>query len=133
MSVDADAVNRWFNQYLDVFAACARGDSEISSLLGYYGIPLILTTDDGVTVLMTADEEAAVMQGQIDGLRAMGYHHTVVVHSQVMVLNSTSALYRGTMSRRNAGDSEIGCPAITYLVTDDDAGLRITVLAVQGQ
>jgi hypothetical protein len=133
MSVDADAVNRWFDQYLDVFAACARGDREISSLLGYYGVPLILTTDDGVTALMTDDEAAAVMQSQIDGLRAMGYHHTVVLHSQVIVLNSTSALYRGTMSRRNADESEIGCPAITYLVTDDVAGLRIAVLAVQGQ
>ncbi|HJT96455.1 MAG TPA: hypothetical protein VJ777_31640 [Mycobacterium sp.] len=133
MPVDADAVNRWFDQYLDVFAACARGDREIPSLLGYYGVPLILTTDDGVTALMTDDEAAAVMQSQIDGLRAMGYHHTVVLHSQVIVLNSTSALYRGTMSRRSADDSEIGCPAITYLVTVDDAGPRITVLAVQGQ
>jgi hypothetical protein len=133
MSVDADAVNRWFDQYLGVFAACARGDREISSLLGYYGVPLVLTTDDGVTTLMTDDEAAAVMQSQIDGLRAMGYHHTVVLHSQVIVLNATSALYRGTMSRRNADDSEIGCPAITYLITDDVAGLRIAVVAVQGQ
>lgn len=133
MSVDADVVGRWFDEYFDAFAACTRGDREMGALLAFYGVPLILTTDDGVTTLMTDDEAAAVMQSQIDGLRAMGYHHTVVLHSEVIVLNSTSALYRGTLSRRNADDSEIGCPAITCLVTDDVAGLRIALLAAQGQ
>jgi hypothetical protein len=133
MPVDANAVGRWFDEYLDTFAACARGDREMSALLGYYGVPLIVTSDDGVITLMTDDEAAAVMQSQVDGLRAMGYHHTVVLHSEVAVLNSTSALYRSTLSRRNADDAEIGCPAITYLVTEDVAGLRIALLAAQGQ
>jgi hypothetical protein len=133
MPVDAEAVGRWFDEYFDIFGACARGDRELSALLGYYGVPLILTTDDGVTTLMTDDEAAAVIQSLIDGLRAMGYHHTVVLHPEVTVLNSTSALYRCTLSRRNDGDAEIGCPAITYLVTDDVAGLRIVLLAAQGQ
>lgn len=133
MPVDADAVNRWFDEYLEVFAACTRGDQEMSALLGYYGVPLILTTDDGVTTLMTDDEAAAMMQGQSDGLRAMGYHHTVVLHAEVTVLNSTSAIYRSTLSGRTADNAEIGCPAITYLVTEDVAGLRIALLAVQGQ
>jgi hypothetical protein len=133
MPLHADAVSRWFDDYLDTFAACARGDREMSALLGYYSVPLIVTSDDGVIALMTDDEAAAVLQSQIDGLRAMGYHHTVVLHTEVTVLNSTSALYRGTLSRRNADDAEIGCPAITYLVTDDVAGLRIALLAAQGQ
>jgi hypothetical protein len=37
------------------------------------------------------------------------------------------------MSRRNADGGEIGALTITYLVTDDVAGLRIVVLASQGQ
>ena len=75
MPVDADAVRRWFDEYFDVFAACARGDREISALLKSYGVPLIVTSDEGVITLMTDDEAAAVIQSQIDGLRAMGYHH----------------------------------------------------------
>lgn len=133
MPVDADAVGRWFDEYLDTFAACARGDREMAALLAHYGVPLIVTSDDGVTALMTDDEAAAVMQSQVDGLRALGYHHTEVLHSEVTVLNSTSALFRGTMSRRNSDDTEIGCPSITYLVTEDVAGLRIALLAVGGQ
>ncbi len=133
MPVDAEAVGRWFDEYFDIFGACARGDREMSALLGCYGVPLIVSSDDGVISLMTDDEAAAVVQSLIDGLRTMGYHHTVVLHPEVTVLNSTSALYRCTLSRRNDGDAEIGCPAITYLVTDDVAGLRIVLLAAQGQ
>jgi hypothetical protein len=132
MSLDSDAVNRWFDEYFDIFAACARGDGDMSALLRHYGVPLILTTDDGITALMTDDEAAAVMQSLVDGLRANGYHHTTVLHSEVSVINATSALYQATMSRRNHDGIEIGCPTITYLVTDDVAGLRIAVLASHG-
>ena len=133
MPVDTDAVNLWFDEYFDTFAACARGDRDMSALLGHYGVPLILTSDDGVTTLMTDDEAAAVMQSLADGLRANGYHHTDVLHSEVSVLNAVSALYRATLSRRNVDGGEIGCPTITYLVTDDIAGLRIVLLATQEQ
>ena len=133
MSLDAATVNRWIDEYIDTFAACTRGDRDMSVLLSRYGVPLILTTDDGVVTLMTDDEAAAVMQSLVDGLRANGYHHTDVLHSEVSVLNSVSALYRGTLSRRNRDGGEIDCPTITYLLTDDVAGLRIVLLATHGQ
>jgi uncharacterized NTF2-like protein DUF6841 len=133
MALDGAAVNRWFDEYFDTFSACVRGDRDMSALLSRYGVPLILTTDDGVTTLMTDDEAAAVMQSLADGLRANSYHHTEVLHSEVSVLNATSAIFRGSMSWRNVEGGEIGSPTITYLVTDDVAGLRIDVLATQGQ
>jgi hypothetical protein len=133
MPVDTDVVNRWFSEYFDTFEACARGDRDMSELLSHYGVPLILTSDDGVTTLMTDDEAAAVMQSMVGGLRANGYHHTDVLQSEVSVLNSVSALYRGALSRRNADGEEFDCPAVTFLVTDDVAGLRIVFLAIQRQ
>ena len=105
----------------------------MAALLSCYGVPLIVTSDDGVIDVMTDDEAAAVMQSQVDGLRALGYHHTEVLHSEVTVLNSTSALYRASLSRRNVDGGEIGCPTITYLVTEDAAGLRIALLAAHGE
>ena len=83
--------------------------------------------------VVRSDEAAAVMQSQVDGLRAQGYRHSEVLHSEVTVLNSTSALYRASLSRRNVDGGEFDRPTITYLVTDDVAGLRIVLLAVQGQ
>jgi hypothetical protein len=133
MPVDTDAVNRWFDEYFATFEACARGERDMSELLSHYGVPLIFTSDAGVTTLMTDDEAAAMMQGLIDGLRANRYHHTDVLHPEVSVLNAVSALYRGTLSRRNADGEEFDCPTVTFLVTDDVAGLRIVLIAVQAK
>jgi hypothetical protein len=133
MPLHADAVGRWIDGYLGAFAACARGEGDMVSLLGHFGVPMIVTSDEGVVTLMTDDEAAALMQGQVDGLRALGYDHTDVLHSEVTVLNGSSALYRGTLSRRNVDGGEIDCPTITYLVTDDVAGPRIVLLAAHGQ
>jgi hypothetical protein len=133
MPVDTDAVNRWFGEYFETFEACARGDRDMSELLSHYGVPLIFTSDAGVTTLMTDDEAAAVIQSVVDGLRANDYHHTDVMHPEVSVLNSVSALYRGALSRRTADGQEFDCPTVTFLVTDDVAGLRIVLLAIRGQ
>jgi hypothetical protein len=46
------------------------------ALLTYYGVPLIITTDDGVIAATTADQVAAVIQSQLDALRGVGYHHS---------------------------------------------------------
>jgi hypothetical protein len=132
MSLGDDVVRHWIDQYLDTFGACVRGEVDMATLLRHYGVPLILTTDEGVTTLMTDEEAAAVMQSLVDGLRANGYHHSEVLHSEVSVLNSFSATYRGTISRRNADGAEIGAPTITYLITADVGGPRIVLLATQG-
>ncbi len=47
MPVDADAVSSWFDEYFDTFAACARGERDMAALLGHYGVPLIVTSDEG--------------------------------------------------------------------------------------
>jgi hypothetical protein len=133
MPLDADSVGRWIAGYLDNFAACARGDGDMASLLGHFGVPMIVTTDEGVVTLMTDDEAAAVMQSQVDGLRALRFDHSEVLHSAITVLNATSALYRAALSRRNVDGGEIDCPDITYLITDDVGGPRIVVLAAHGR
>lgn len=132
MPVDAAAVSRWFDDYLDTFAASTRGDRDMTALLNHYGVPMIVTSDEGVVVLMTDDEAVALMQSQADALRALGYDHTEVLHSEVSVFNSASAMYRATLSRRTADGAEINCPTISYLVTEQPAGLRIAVLAAHG-
>lgn len=122
----------WFQAYLADFVACARGDGELASLLRHYGLPLIISSDDGIVTLSTDDDVAAVMQGELDGLRAIGYDHTDVLHLELTALNSTSALVRGTFSRRDRHGNELNCPTVTYLVTEDGAAPRISVLAAHG-
>jgi hypothetical protein len=128
--VDSNDVRRWFGEYLDAFAACGRGESDTDSLLEYYGVPLLLTTGDGFFALTTDDQVVATLQPQVDGMRAAAYHHSEILDSEVTVLNSSSALYRGTFSRQRSDGSEISRLTATYLVTDGLAGRRISVLAV---
>jgi NTF2-like protein (DUF6841) len=130
--VDSNDVSRWFGEYLAAFAACGRGESDTASLLAYYGVPLLLTTDDGFFALTSGDQVVAAMQQQVDGMRAAGYGRSEIVRSEVTVLNSTSALYQGTYSWHRSDGGEIRRPTLTYLVTDGPVGRRISALAVHG-
>jgi hypothetical protein len=130
VAVDSSDVSRWFGEYLDAFAACGRGEKDTALLLAYYGVPLLLTTDGGFFALTSDDQVVAAVRQQVDGMRASGYARTKILGSEVTVLNSASAIYRGTFSRRRSDGGEIGRLTATYLVTDGAAGRRISVLAV---
>jgi hypothetical protein len=129
-SVNDDDVDEWFHEYLDAFASCGRGDRDADSLLAYYGVPLLLSTGDAFIALSSEDQVVAAAQQQIDGMRAADYDHSDVLSSEVTVLNATSALYRGTFSRRRTEGVEISRLTVTYLVTDGSVGRRISALAL---
>ena len=130
MIVDSNDVRQWFGEYANAFVACGRGESGTASLLAYYGVPLLLTTDDGFFALTSDDQIVAAVQQQVDGMRAAGYDRSEILGSEVTVLNATSALYRQTFSRHRRDGSEISQLTATYLVTDGPIGRRISVLAV---
>ena len=106
----------------------------MSALLGHFGVPLILTSDDGCH---HADDRRRGGSGDAEpcstACAPMAITTPTCCNSEVSVLNAVSALYRATLSRRNVDGEEIDCPTITFLVTDDVAGLRIVVLATQAQ
>jgi hypothetical protein len=130
VTVDADDVRQWFDEYLGAFAACGRGERETPSLLAYYGVPLLLTTDDGFFALTSEEQVVEAVGPQIDGMRVAGFGSNEVIDAEVTVLNATSALNRETIARRRRDGGEISRLTATYLVTDGPAGRRITVLAV---
>ena len=130
MAVDSGDVTRWFGEYLDVFAACGRGERDTAALLGYYGVPLLITTGAGYFALTSDEQVVATLQQQVDGMRAAAYDRTEILAAEVTVLNAASALYRATFSRQRGDGSEVGRVSGTYLVTEGVAGRRISVLAV---
>ena len=129
--MDSSDVTRWFGEYLDVFAACCRGERDTGALLGYFGVPLLLTTDGGYFALASEEQVVAGLQPQIGQMRAAGYARSEIVGAEVSVLNATSALFHGKISRQRGDGSEISLLVATYLVTDGPAGRRFSVLAVQ--
>jgi hypothetical protein len=130
VAVDTSDVSRWFGEYLAAYAACGRGEQDSASLLAYYGVPLLITTDGGFFALTSDDAVVAAVQPQIDGMRAAGYARSEVVGTEITGLNATSALVRGLFSYHTSDGSEIRRVGLTYLVTDSAAGRRISVLAV---
>ena len=112
--MDSSDVRRWFGEYLDAFAACGRGEKDTDVLLAYYGVPLVLTTDGGSIALTSNEQVVTAVQQQVDGMRAADYNRSEILGSEVTVLNSTSALYRGTFSRHRSDGSEIGRLTATY-------------------
>jgi NTF2-like protein (DUF6841) len=128
--VDNNSLSQWFGEYANAFVACGRGENDAASLLAYYGVPLLLTTDDGFFALTTGDQVVAAAQQQIDAMRAAGYARSQILDSRTTILNSTTALYHQTFSRHRSDGSEISRGTTTYLVTDGPAGRRISVLAM---
>ena len=128
--VDTAEVDRWFRDYLDVFATCGRGESDAASLLGYYGVPLLLSTGDGFVALTTDDAVVSMAQLPVDGMRAADYDHSDVLDFEISPLNVVSALWRGQFSRRRRDGREIARLTATYLVTGARDGRRISALVV---
>jgi hypothetical protein len=128
--VDINEVSPWFAKYLDVFQACGRGELDALQLLTYYGVPLIVTTDDRSLALTSKEHVLAMAQQQVDGMRAVSYDHSDVLTFEVIPLNATSDLYRGEFSRRRDDGSEIGRLGATYLASDGGEGRRMSAIAL---
>ena len=134
MRVDVTDARTWFDEYLGAFAACGRGDSDdLRTLLHYYGVPLLLTSDDAAVALTTEDEVLNAVRRQIEGMRAAGYNRSETLSSEVVAINATSALHTAEFSRRRADGSEIGRLRVTYLITVCANGRRISALVVHGR
>jgi hypothetical protein len=129
--MDRPEAERWFADYLTDFMALARGDvTDPRRILDHYGVPMLISTDDGPMFL--ADEEHVLgMAGrQIDGMRAKGYDRTEQLESATNVLNATCAVHQGRFAWLRADGSEIARVEVSYVITDGPAGRRISALLV---
>ena len=132
--VDVADFRVWFDEYLAAFAACGRGESgDLATFLRYYGVPLVLSTDEAAVALTSEEQVLDALGGQIEGMRAAGYDRSETLDSEVVAINATSALHTAGFSRRRADGAEIGRIRATYLITDGSDGRRISALAVHGR
>jgi hypothetical protein len=131
--VDVAGVRAWFDEYLAAFAACGRGESDdLRLLLRYYGVPLVLSTDEAAIALVTEEQVLNAVGRQIEGMRAAGYYRSETLSSEVVAINATTALQTAEFARLRADGSELGRLRATYLITAGPVGRRISTLAVHG-
>ena len=130
LNVEESAVRGWFTEYLSAFAALGRGERRPGDVVPYYGVPLLVTTDDVIVSLGTANEVATWLQSQADAMLATDYDHTETLASAVAILNHNTAVHRAEFSRERADDTEINRMAVTYVITRDSEGFRISTLVL---
>jgi hypothetical protein len=131
MPVDVADIRAWFDEYLRTFATCGRGESQdLRTLMQYYGVPLLLSSDEAAVALTTEDEVLNAVRRQIEGMRAAAYDRSETLRSEMVALNATSALHTAEFSRQRTDGSEIGRLRATYLITVGPHGRRISALVV---
>ncbi len=96
----------------------------------YYGVPLLLTTDDVIVSLGTVDEVAAWLQSQADATSAVGYNHTETLASDVAIFNRNTAVHHAGFSRQRADSTKINQMWVTYVITRESEGLHISTLVL---
>ena len=130
-SLGVDEVRAWFAEYLRVYAAFCRGDSDDTrQLLEYFGVPLLLTTDATAVALTNEDEVVGAVGQQIERLRGAGYARTETLDSETTMLNASTALHRARFAWLRADDGEIARMRLSYVITHGDSGRRISALVV---
>ena len=130
-SVAVEEVRAWFENYLRVYAACCRGDSDDTrQLLEYFAVPLLLTTNETAGAITSEDEVVGAVGQQIERLRAAGYARTETLDSTTTILNETTALHQAHFAWLRADDSEIARMGLAYVITHGVSGRRISALVV---
>jgi hypothetical protein len=129
--MDTAEAERWFADYLAHFVKLGRGDvTDVRRILDHYGVPMLVSTDEG-TVFLADEEQVLGMFGrQLDGMRAEGYDRTEELISSTNVLNATCVVHQGRFARLRADGSEIARVELSYVITDGPAGPRISALLV---
>ena len=129
--MDVATAVAWYEGYLRLFEACGRGTSDdIEALAACFAVPALLTTDDGVRVVESAQAHVAILRDQMKSLREAGYYHSEQLSAHSAPLNAFTVLHTATFARRRVDASEIGRLRATYLITAGASGPRISALAV---
>lgn len=128
--MDVRDVSEWFEEYLSAFAASGRGERFAADVVGFYSVPLLLTSNDVVVWLRTSEDVASWLQAQVDGMLAAEYDHSETLSSETTVLNQHTATHRAAFSRQRADDQEISRLTVTYVVTLSPDGFRISAMVL---
>jgi hypothetical protein len=131
-SLEVARIGPWFDDYLRAFALCGRGDSDdVETLLEYYGVPLLLTTDEEVVALTSREAVLDVARKQVAGLRAANYDRSETLDAETTSLNATTAMHAAGFTRLRADGTEIARIRVTYLITDGRDGRRISAIVLR--
>jgi len=123
-------VRAWFAAYLDTFASLAGEGADEESLLDFYGVPLVIVTDDRCLALPDRAAVVRVVRSMADGLLRADYAGSTVHRLDVRSLNARAVLVEGEFGRHDRKGGEFERIGVTYLVAKAADGWRFTSIVV---
>jgi hypothetical protein len=129
--MDEGEIRAWFEQYLKVLAALGCGETDdLRAVLGYYGVPLLVATDDAVQALTAEDDVIGFAGQQVEAMRATSVDRIETMACEITALNANAVLYRGDFARQRSDGSQVARLRVTYLITNGEVGFRISVAVI---
>lgn len=121
--MDAAEVDQRFDECFEDSAALGRGESdEVGRATGFYGIPLILSTDAACLILTDEAQVRAAAQQQVDALRSVAATAARCSPHQTTLINAFSAAHHALVARVRADGSQIARARGDLLITDTSGG-----------
>lgn len=125
-----EELSEWFRDYLRTFTALARGQREDFEVLTYYyGVPLVLTTDRAVRVMIDEADVVNKLRGRIYDMRAANYGSAQATHLHTRRINANSVLLESDWTNYTMDGEVLYTFQATYGLTRFDYGWRITWVA----
>ena len=122
-------VRAWYDRYLDAFTGLAAGErDDLDALLEYFGVPLVILTEDRYLALPTRGAVLGTAQALIDRLRRAHYASSTVHRLDVRPLNARVAFIDGAFSRHDRTGDELERFGTAYLAARTDEGWRFTTI-----
>jgi hypothetical protein len=129
--MDESKIRSWFDQYLTMLAGLGRGETDnLRAVLDYYGVPLLVATEDTAQALIAEDDVIGFAGQQVEGMRAASVERIETIASEITALNSHAVLLNGDFARRRLDGSAVAQLRVTYLITDGPAGVRISAAVI---
>jgi hypothetical protein len=120
----------FFVGYNQTFAAISRREiDDARAMLAYYGMPVVLTGDESVTVIEEPDALAAMIAATAEELASRDYDRSDRVGFAARVLNDRTAEVDIDFVRVDRHGAEMGRLRTHFTVVRRDEGWRIAVLA----
>ncbi|MBW3634812.1 MAG: hypothetical protein KY456_17470 [Chloroflexi bacterium] len=127
----ATEVRAWYGGYLDTFTSLAAGErTDLESVMGFYGVPLVIVTEGRYLALPTRDAVLSTAKSLIDGLLQANYAGSTVHRLDIRPLNARAAFIEGVFSRHDGAGNELERFGTAYLVAKSDEGWRFISIVV---
>jgi ketosteroid isomerase-like protein len=122
---DEEAITQAFKNYIQVFQSL-----DPHATLPYFHLPCIFIPPQGVRVLLTAAEVAALLTQIMEGLKARDYARSEVLDLHVNRMSGNTALVTVSRVRYATDGRELERFGETYTLRRIEAGWKILVAMI---